>query len=35
VRRVHVDDLAYDKPVEEHAYRGQMLLYRRLGKVLA
>src|SRR3954471_7152290 len=28
VRRVHVDDLADDEPVEEHAYRSRALFYR-------
>jgi hypothetical protein len=32
VRRIHVDDLADDKPVKKHEYRGEVLLERRLGK---
>jgi len=32
VRRVHVYDLAYNKRVKEHPYRGQMLLYRGFAK---
>lgn len=34
MRRIHVDYLADDEPVEEHSYRGQVLLYGRFCKSL-
>ncbi len=31
--RVHVEDVACHKPIEQHAQRGQVLLHRRRGEL--